>query len=84
MLRTFRADLHIHSCLSPCGDEAMRPQAIVHQALAMGLDMIAICDHNSAENVDRFCERWIGKGPHSTTGYGNHLEGRNSPPCPFR
>jgi hypothetical protein len=29
----------------------MRPQAIVHQALAMGLDMIAICDHNSAENV---------------------------------
>jgi PHP family Zn ribbon phosphoesterase len=29
----------------------MRPQAIVQQALAMGLDMIAICDHNSAENV---------------------------------
>ena len=54
MLRTFRADLHIHSCLSPCGDEAMRPQAIVHQALAMGLDMIAICDHNSAENVSAF------------------------------
>jgi PHP family Zn ribbon phosphoesterase len=54
MLRTFRADLHIHSCLSPCGDEAMRPQAVVHQALAMGLDMIAICDHNSAENVTAF------------------------------
>ena len=54
MLRTFRADLHIHSCLSPCGDEAMRPQAIVHQALAVGLDMIAICDHNSAENVTAF------------------------------
>jgi PHP family Zn ribbon phosphoesterase len=32
----------------------MRPQAIVHQALAMGLDMIAICDHNSAENVSAF------------------------------
>ena len=54
MLRTFRADLHIHSCLSPCGDEAMRPRAIVRQALAMGLDMIAICDHNSAENVTAF------------------------------
>src|SRR4030043_1340926 len=54
MLRTFRADLHIHSCLSPCGDEAMRPRAIVHQALATGLDMIAICDHNSAENVTAF------------------------------
>ena len=54
MLRTFRADLHIHSCLSPCGDEAMRPRALVNQALAMGLDMIAICDHNTAENTAAF------------------------------
>ena len=62
MLRTFRADLHIHSCLSPCGDEAMRPQAIVHQALAIGLDMIAICDHNSAENVTAFVSAGSEKG----------------------
>src|SRR5512136_2837426 len=54
MLRTFRADLHIHSCLSPCGEEEMRPRAVVKQALAMGLDMIAICDHNSAENIGSF------------------------------
>jgi PHP family Zn ribbon phosphoesterase len=54
MLRTFRADLHIHSCLSPCGDEGMKPRAVVHRALAIGLDMIAICDHNSAENVTSF------------------------------
>ncbi len=54
MLRTIRADLHIHSCLSPCGDEEMRPRAVVKQALAMGLDMIAICDHNSAENIAPF------------------------------
>jgi len=54
MLRTIRADLHIHSCLSPCGDEEMRPCAIVRKALAMGLDMIAVCDHNSAENVAAF------------------------------
>src|SRR5512136_172771 len=54
MLRTFRTDLHIHSCLSPCGEEEMRPRAIVSQALAMGLDMIAICDHNSAENTAAF------------------------------
>jgi PHP family Zn ribbon phosphoesterase len=54
MLRTIRADLHIHSCLSPCGDEEMKPRAVVKQALAMGLDMIAICDHNSAENVASF------------------------------
>jgi len=54
MLRTFRADLHIHSCLSPCGEEEMRPRALVHRAKAKGLDMIAICDHNSAENTAAF------------------------------
>ncbi len=54
MLKKFRADLHIHSCLSPCGDEEMRPRALVNQALAKGLDMIAICDHNSAENTAAF------------------------------
>ena len=54
MLKTFRADLHIHSCLSPCGEEEMRPRALVNQAMAKGLDMIAICDHNSAENTAAF------------------------------
>jgi 3',5'-nucleoside bisphosphate phosphatase len=54
MLRKIRADLHIHSCLSPCGDEGMRPRALVNWAVAKGLDMIAICDHNSAENTGAF------------------------------
>jgi PHP family Zn ribbon phosphoesterase len=62
MLRTFRSDLHIHSCLSPCGDEEMRPRAIVSQALAMGLDMIGICDHNSAENIAAFLRVGSEKG----------------------
>ena len=62
MLRTIRADLHIHSCLSPCGDEEMRPCAIVKKALAMGLDMIAICDHNSAENTAAFMSAGSAKG----------------------
>lgn len=51
MLTTFRADLHVHTCLSPCGDDAMRPLAIVRQAKKNGLDVIGICDHNSARNV---------------------------------
>lgn len=50
-LRTFRADLHIHSALSPCGSEEMTPPAIVRSALEAGLDMIAVSDHNSAGNV---------------------------------
>jgi 3',5'-nucleoside bisphosphate phosphatase len=51
-LRLFRLDLHIHTVLSPCTEIAeMTPRAIVQAALAKGLDMIAICDHNSARNV---------------------------------
>jgi predicted metal-dependent phosphoesterase TrpH len=49
--RPFRADLHVHTALSPCGSEEMTPPAIVSTALARRLDMIAICDHNAAGNV---------------------------------
>ncbi len=44
-------DLHIHSALSPCGDEDMTPNNIVNMALLKGLDVIAVTDHNSAANV---------------------------------
>jgi PHP family Zn ribbon phosphoesterase len=50
-LRSFKADLHIHSCLSPCGELEMSPRAIVEKSLERGLDLIAVSDHNSAENV---------------------------------
>ncbi len=50
-LATFRADLHLHTCLSPCADVEMRPKAIVTQAKRKGLDIIGICDHNSTRNV---------------------------------
>lgn len=51
MLSCFTADLHIHTCLSPCGDLEMSPKRVVEKAVAKKLDIIAICDHNSAENV---------------------------------
>ena len=51
MLRIFRADLHLHTCLSPCADEEMSPLAVVRQAKNKGLDVIGICDHNSTKNV---------------------------------
>ena len=51
MLQTVSADLHIHTCLSPCADLDMTPRNIVRQSIAMGLSIIAITDHNSAENV---------------------------------
>lgn len=50
-MRKVRADLHVHTCLSPCADDEMRTAAIIEHAKKAGLDMIGICDHNSGENV---------------------------------
>ena len=44
--------MHIHTCLSPCADDGMRPAAIVREARRKRVDMIGICDHNSMENVE--------------------------------
>ncbi|MBR5508070.1 MAG: PHP domain-containing protein [Clostridia bacterium] len=44
-------DFHIHSCLSPCGDEDMTPNNIVNMSILKGLDIIAVTDHNCAGNV---------------------------------
>ncbi|HWQ03117.1 MAG TPA: PHP domain-containing protein [Candidatus Nitrosotenuis sp.] len=50
-MKEFRADLHIHTCLSPCAELEMSPRNIVRAAKQKGLQVIGICDHNSAENV---------------------------------
>jgi len=47
----FVIDPHLHSCLSPCAVLDMHPAAVVDAAVRAGLDAIAVCDHNSAENV---------------------------------
>lgn len=51
MLQEFSADLHIHTCLSPCASLDLSPIKIVEQAMMEGLDIIAITDHNTAKNV---------------------------------
>lgn len=43
-------DLHIHSCLSPCGDDDMTPANIAGMAALKGLEVIAVTDHNSCKN----------------------------------
>lgn len=40
-------DLHIHSALSPCGDDTMTINNIFNMAYIKGLELIAITDHNS-------------------------------------
>lgn len=55
-LRMLKADLHVHTCVSPCAEPEMVPTAIVRRAKAQGLDMIAVCDHNSADNAAAFAK----------------------------
>jgi len=50
-LRRIKADLHVHTCLSPCAGLDMSPLGVVKEALRKGLDLIGVCDHNSAENA---------------------------------
>lgn len=45
-------DLHLHSCLSPCGDMDMTPNNIVNMAKLLGLDVIALTDHNTCLNCE--------------------------------
>jgi len=47
----FMFDTHVHTCLSPCAELDMHPSALVAAAVRARLDAIAVCDHNSAENV---------------------------------
>jgi len=51
VLRTFKADLHVHTCLSPCGELSMSPHNIILRAVEEKIDILGICDHNTAENV---------------------------------
>lgn len=56
-------DLHLHSCLSPCGSEDMTPSNIVAMCLLKGLDVIAVTDHNTMGNCPAVCalaERYEG------------------------
>ncbi len=58
-MKTYRADLHIHSVLSPCSDLYMSPVNIIHKAKERKLDIIGITDHNSTKQC-KVC-REIGK-----------------------
>lgn len=49
-MRWYRADLHIHSVLSPCGDLQMAPKALMQKLAAEKIEIFALTDHNSLAN----------------------------------
>ena len=50
-MKKFRADLHVHTVLSPCAEVEMIPPLIVQEALERNINIIAITDHNASANV---------------------------------
>jgi len=50
-MKSLKADLHIHTVLSPCATLEMLPPFIVQRALEQSVHLIAITDHNSSANV---------------------------------
>ncbi len=48
----FKADLHTHTVLSPCGDLEMSPVNIVETALSKGIQLLAITDHNATQQCE--------------------------------
>lgn len=50
-MKRIKADLHIHTVLSPCGDLEMSPAGIVARAVEENLGMVGITDHNSLRQI---------------------------------
>jgi 3',5'-nucleoside bisphosphate phosphatase len=67
-MRSLKADLHLHTVLSPCAEVEMIPPLIVRQALALGLDWLAVTDHNCAANVRAVAEAARGSALRVTPG----------------
>lgn len=64
----FKADLHIHTVLSPCGDLEMSPVNLVNAAASSGLDIIGISDHNTTRHCELVKELGEEKGIFVLTG----------------
>jgi PHP family Zn ribbon phosphoesterase len=58
----FWADLHIHTVLSPCAEVEMIPPLIVKRSLDLGLELIAITDHNASANAGAVVKAAEGTG----------------------
>lgn len=48
-------DLHIHSCLSPCGGDDNTPANLAGMCALAGLNVVALTDHNTCGNCRAFC-----------------------------
>jgi len=50
-MKNYRAELHTHTVLSPCASIEMIPPLIIAEAESKNIDILAITDHNSIDNI---------------------------------
>ncbi len=55
-MTAFTYDLHVHSCLSPCGDNDNTPHSLAGMGKLCGLQIMALTDHNTTRNCPAFFE----------------------------
>lgn len=53
-MQWYRADLHIHSVLSPCGGLEMSPRELIARVKSCGINWMAITDHNTLANCPAY------------------------------
>lgn len=61
-MKEYYYDLHIHSCLSPCGDDDMTPNNIAGMGVVAKLDIMALTDHNTCRNCPAFFKTAAAQG----------------------
>jgi predicted metal-dependent phosphoesterase TrpH len=47
-----KADVHLHTCLSPCAEITQSPSRVIQKAFECGLNLVFITDHNSIANTE--------------------------------
>jgi 3',5'-nucleoside bisphosphate phosphatase len=61
-MKTFRAELHVHTVLSPCAEVEMIPPLIIQEAIERGISILAITDHNATANIGAVIKAAEGSG----------------------
>lgn len=67
-MELFRAELHVHTVLSPCAEIEMIPPLIISEAIERGINLIAITDHNATANIEAVINAAKGTNVHVLPG----------------
>lgn len=54
-MKEYAFDLHMHSCLSPCGGDDNTPANLAAMCALAGLEVVSLTDHNTVGNCAAFC-----------------------------